>query len=73
MAGIEILVDRERCICAQNCARAAPATFEIGEDDIAIVLPQPHDAAAAIEEAVRACPVRALSIRAFGHIQGERG
>lgn len=62
MPGTTVSIDRERCIGAENCVRAAPATFAIGDDDIVTRLPPPNDEPARIAEAVASCPVRALSL-----------
>lgn len=62
MAALTIHIDRDRCICAENCTRTAPATFAIGDDDVVIRLPGSHDPEDRIAEAVASCPVRALSL-----------
>ncbi|MEA2330090.1 MAG: 4Fe-4S single cluster domain [Thermoleophilaceae bacterium] len=55
-----VRVERELCIGAGECVRIAPATFQLGEDDIAVVT----DAAAATDEqlaeAERKCPAGAV-------------
>ena len=61
MANTEILIDKERCICAQNCVRTAAFTFDIGDEDIVVILPLPHDERSMILSAIAACPVGAIA------------
>jgi ferredoxin len=61
---MKITVDRDRCVGSAYCQRIAPATFDLGDDGIAVVLdgdvtgPQ----AAAVREAEAECPSLAISI-----------
>jgi ferredoxin len=61
---MKITVDRDRCVGSAYCQRIAPATFDLGDDGIAIVLdadvagPQ----AVAVREAEAECPSLAISI-----------
>ncbi len=61
MTNTQFIIDKMRCICAQNCVRTAPSTFDIGGDDIVIVLPLPHDEWRNILDAIAACPVNAIT------------
>ena len=61
MLQLRFSIDRDRCICAQNCVRAAPATFDIGDEDIVVILPPPHDVDHIVAEAIAACPVGAIN------------
>ena len=57
-------VDRERCVGSGSCEMLAPEVFEVGDDGVvAVLLPLsgPDDRALA-EDAVQACPTRALSL-----------
>jgi ferredoxin len=61
---MKITVDRHRCVGSAYCQRIAPATFDLGDDGIAVVLdadvagPQ----AAAAREAEVDCPSMAISV-----------
>jgi ferredoxin len=61
---MKITVDRDRCVGSAYCQRIAPATFDLGDDGIAVVLdadvtgPQ----AAAAREAEADCPSLAISV-----------
>ena len=61
---MKITVDRDRCVGSAYCQRIAPATFDLGDDGIAVVLdadvtgPQ----AAAVREAEADCPSMAISV-----------
>jgi ferredoxin len=61
---MKITVDRDRCVGSAYCQRTAPATFDLGDDGIAVVLdadvtgPQ----AAAAREAEADCPSMAISV-----------
>jgi ferredoxin len=61
-----ITVDAGKCIGAGNCVDAAPDYFDQNEDDGTVILlrseVEPSDSAAldAVEDAVAACPVRAI-------------
>ena len=57
-------VDRERCVGSGSCEMLAPEVFEVGDDGVVAVLRPlsgPDDRALA-EDAVQACPTRALSL-----------
>jgi ferredoxin len=61
---MKITVDRDRCVGSAYCQRIAPATFDLGDDGIAVVLdagvtgPQ----AAAAREAEADCPSMAITV-----------
>jgi ferredoxin len=61
---MKITVDRDRCVGSAYCQRIAPATFDLGDDGIAVVAdadvtgPQ----AAAAREAEADCPSMAISV-----------
>jgi len=61
---VKITVDQDRCVGSAYCQRIAPATFDLGDDGIAVVLDP--DAAgtdhSAVREAETACPAMAISI-----------
>lgn len=58
----EIAVDRDRCMGSGNCTFYAPATFEIGDDLIAVVVDPDGDPPDKIRLAIDGCPTRALSL-----------
>ena len=61
---MKITIDRDRCVGSAYCQRIAPATFDLGDDGIAVVLdadvagPQ----VAAAREAEADCPSMAISV-----------
>ena len=61
---MRITVDSDRCVGSAYCQRIAPASFDLGDDGIAVVLdadvtgPQ----AAAAREAEADCPSMAISV-----------
>jgi ferredoxin len=61
---MRITVDSDRCVGSAYCQRIAPATFDLGDDGIAVVLhADTADAdTAAVREAESACPAMAISI-----------
>jgi ferredoxin len=57
-------VDRERCVGSGTCEALAPDVFEVDDDGV-LVVHRPQPAAAEVgdvEDAVQACPTRALSL-----------
>ena len=56
--------DLEACQGYANCVASAPDTFDIDDDGLVVLLRREITAAesAEVEEAVRSCPVSALSI-----------
>jgi ferredoxin len=61
---MKITVDRDRCVGSAYCLRIAPATFDVGDDGIAVVLDTGVTGAqaAAAREAEADCPSMAISI-----------
>ena len=60
---MKITVDRDRCVGSAYCQRIAPATFDLGDDGIAVVLDDDVTGprAAAVREAEAECPSLAIS------------
>ena len=58
-----IQIDRDACIGSQNCVRAAPATFAIDDEGIAVVragaAAEPTELLLAV---IDRCPVRAIAL-----------
>ena len=61
---MRITVDSDRCVGSAYCQRIAPATFDLGDDGIAVILnADVADAdTPAVREAESACPAMAISI-----------
>ena len=59
-----IEVDRERCVGSGTCEALASDVFEVSDDGVLVVhRPQPSgDELGDVEDAVQACPTRALSL-----------
>lgn len=61
--GLEIHIDRERCMGSGNCAFHAPSTFDLDDEMKAVVTDAEGDDEEKIRLAVEACPTLALSLR----------
>jgi ferredoxin len=62
---MKVHADRGRCVAAGQCILAAPEVFDQAEEDgiVIVRLPEPPaEAHRAVRDAVRDCPVRALSL-----------
>jgi ferredoxin len=59
-----IEVDRERCVGSGSCEALAPDVFEVDDEGVLVVhRPEPAgDELGDVEDAVQACPTRALSL-----------
>ncbi|MGX2993098.1 ferredoxin [Streptomyces sp. JNUCC 64] len=62
---MHISVDSDRCIGSAQCAVTVPSVFEQDEDGLSTVISGREDGGGEplVREAVRACPVRAITIR----------
>ncbi|MBN2446913.1 MAG: ferredoxin [Phycisphaerae bacterium] len=60
MAKYKVEIDRETCIGCQACASDAAGTFEMDDDDIAIVVNQEGDPPETILAAAEACPSESI-------------
>ncbi len=58
----EIRIDRLRCIGSGNCGFWAPATFDLDEDGVAVVVNPDGDDDQRILNAARGCPTRAIEV-----------
>lgn len=68
-AGMEIHVDAGKCLAYGNCVGLAPDHFDLPEGaSVVVVLKRriADDETEDIDEAVRSCPARALSVRLAG-------
>jgi ferredoxin len=68
-AGMEIHVDAGKCLAYGNCVGLAPDHFDLPAGaSVVVVLKRTiaEDETEDLDEAVRSCPARALSIRPAG-------
>lgn len=54
-------VDRDRCMGSGQCTFYAPATFDLDDDSIAVVISDDGDSAEKIQMAIDVCPTRAIA------------
>jgi ferredoxin len=61
---VRIEVDRDRCVGSGSCEALASDVFEVDDDGVLVVhRPEPaDDELRDVEDAVQACPTRALSL-----------
>lgn len=64
--GREIRIDRTRCIGSGNCGFWAPATFDLDDDGIAIVVDPDGDPDDRVFNAARGCPTHAIEVLVDG-------
>jgi len=62
MAKYRIEIDREQCVGDGACCDAAPATFELDDEEIATVKDPGGDDPETILEAAKSCPTDAIAI-----------
>jgi ferredoxin len=63
---MKVVVDYDQCESNGICEEVAPEVFHVSDEDDVLKLLQespPEDLRAKVEEAVRRCPKRALSIQ----------
>ena len=63
---IEIKVIRDKCIGAATCVVYAPSTFDLDEDNIAIIKSGDWDRLEKIVAAAQSCPVLAIEVLVKG-------
>lgn len=62
---MHVHVDRDRCEIHAQCVFAAPEVFALDDDDeLTYDATPPETHRAAVEEAARICPVRAITVGA---------
>jgi ferredoxin len=66
MSQLLVSIDRSRCLGAALCCFHAPATFDVDEDDMRVVLLDGRDDDAAIRNAAEACPNNVISMTERG-------
>lgn len=59
---VEIKVIRDKCIGAATCVVYAPSTFDLDEDNIAIIKSENWDRLEKIVAAAQSCPVLAIEV-----------
>jgi ferredoxin len=59
-----VRADRDVCQGFGNCVMNAPDLFDLDDNDVVVLLKEevPEDERAHVEQAVRSCPVSALTI-----------
>lgn len=60
---LEIIIDRDECIGDGACCSDAPGTFEMDDENIAILKTPWTDDREAILEAARNCPTEAITVK----------
>ncbi|RYF38184.1 MAG: ferredoxin [Comamonadaceae bacterium] len=64
----ELTIDRDRCMGSGQCTFYAPATFDLDDLSIAMVIDDHGDDEDKIQQAINVCPTRSI-VRA-GEAQG---
>ena len=59
---LEITVDRDECTGCGVCANEAPETFELDDDDVAVVKDKPWDDVDAVVAAAEGCPTESITV-----------
>jgi ferredoxin len=62
MGKLKIVVDADTCIGDGICCDEAPQTFEMNDDNVAVVKPSSSDDRETILAAARSCPVDAITV-----------
>jgi ferredoxin len=65
---LEIRVDGSKCMGSGNCAFWAPATFDLGDDGIAVVLDAGGDPEDRVINAAKGCPTQAIFVTKDGRL-----
>ncbi len=58
----QIKIDRRLCSGYAECVGIAPEVFQLGDDDICVIVDPESDDDEAILDAARACPVDAITL-----------
>ncbi len=59
---IRIEIDRDACVGSGNCVFWAPATFDLGDDGVSVVIDPSGDTVDRIRVAAEGCPARAILV-----------
>ncbi len=60
--GVEVKVDRSRCIASKACINTAPGAFALDEVRIATVVDATAEPVKTLVEAAEACPTGAIAV-----------
>lgn len=66
MAGVEIKIDRDTCMGSGNCQFWAPATFDLDDEGIAVVVDAAGDPEEKVVLAARGCPTQSIAVLRHG-------
>ena len=61
--GHKITIDSTKCMGSGNCLFWAPGVFDLGEDNIALVVDPEAGSERQIMQAVEGCPTQAISVQ----------
>ncbi len=65
---LSIVVDREACIGSGSCVLEASSTFDLDEENVAVVRDPAGDALEDVLSAMRLCPTSAIEVRRGGEL-----
>ncbi len=68
---IRIDIDREKCVGSGNCVFWAPATFDLDDEGLSVVIDPSGDSVDRIRVAVDGCPSNALSMELVEELADE--
>lgn len=60
--GIEITIDRERCMGSGNCSYWAPGVFDLDDAGLAVVVADPTGHEDRVRLAAESCPTGAIAV-----------
>lgn len=63
MSSFVVEIDRQGCMGSGNCAYWAPATFDVDDEGIAVLIGDPSADAERVRLAVEGCPTRSIALR----------
>ncbi len=66
--GLEIRIDRDKCMGSGNCSFWAPGVFDLDDEGIAVVLDPAAASEDQIEKAAQGCPTQAISLYRDGQL-----
>lgn len=59
---LRISIDPDRCMGSGSCTFHAPGTFDVGDDNVAVVLDPAGDPPDAVRRAADGCPTQAITV-----------
>jgi len=60
--GLDIRIDRDKCMGSGNCSFWAPSTFDLDDDGIAVVTDPEGDGEEKVVLAAQGCPTQSISV-----------